>query len=74
MRAMVVAMLTGAALGTLLLAGSYPAPAAADAEVLKCVDCENLACHAVYFAASRNCTQTPDGCMAWEDCGSLAPR
>jgi len=72
MRGMVVALLTGAALGTLLLAGSYPAPAAADSEVVKCVDCEGEACHAVYFAASRSCLMTPDGCMAWDSCGSLA--
>ena len=72
MRAMVVAMLTGAALGTLLLAGSYPSPAVADSEAVKCVDCENLACHAVYFAASRYCLQTADGCLAWDPCGSMA--
>jgi hypothetical protein len=69
---MVVAMLTGAALGTLFLGSSYPAPAAADDEVVKCVDCEGMACHAVYFAASRYCLLTPDGCVAWDGCGSLA--
>lgn len=74
MRAMVVALLTGAALGTLLLAGSYPSPAAADDEVVKCVDCESLSCHAVYYAASQTCLMTPDGCMAWDECGSLTAR
>ncbi len=72
MRAAVVALLTGVALGVLLVAGSHPAPASASDDLVKCMDCESLACHTVYFAASRNCTQTPDGCMAWEDCGSLA--
>lgn len=72
MRAMVVALLTGTALGTLLLAGSYPVPAAADTEAVKCVDCEGLACRAVYFAASRYCLQTPDGCVGWDPCGSVA--
>ena len=71
MRAMVVAMLTGAGLGTLLLAGSFPSPTAADDEVVKCVDCESLACHAVYYAASRYCLQGPDGCVAWGPCGNV---
>jgi hypothetical protein len=74
MRALVVAMLTGAALGTLLLAGSYPAPAAADGEVPKCVDCEGMACHAVYYSASQYCEATPDGCAAWGQCGTLSAR
>ena len=72
MRAMVVAMLTGAALGTLLLAGSFPASAAADTDVVNCFDCENLTCQVVHRAASRRCLMTPDDCLAWDACGSLA--